>query len=193
MYLPNGCEANAITFVLPSNNRLNVDSIIETSENKLGFNRSYSKINNFSLMQSLDISSITDENLKSLANEIPQMKYMSVFSINNTLTKLRSSPPNFWSSTEVKLLSTLGIPITTTIILALIIITTYHKCFWHKQGCVCKYTGPSASPPDRKHINLETILPPLPTNPDYISPKIIQEILKICDIESEKIWMLQTS
>ena len=74
-------------FVLPSNNRLNVDSIMETTENKLGFNRSYSKINNFSLMQSLDISSLTDENLKSIANKRPEMKHMSLFSINNTLPK----------------------------------------------------------------------------------------------------------
>ena len=64
IHLPDGCEANVITFVLPSNNRLNIDSIMESTENKSGFNRSYSKINNFSLMQSLQISSLTDENLK---------------------------------------------------------------------------------------------------------------------------------
>ena len=58
IYLPDGHEANAITFVLPSNNLLNVDSIMESTESKLGFNRSYSKINNLSLMQSLDISSL---------------------------------------------------------------------------------------------------------------------------------------
>ena len=44
IYLPNDCEANAITFVLPSNNKLNIESIIETPEYKLGFNISYSKI-----------------------------------------------------------------------------------------------------------------------------------------------------
>ena len=38
IYLPDGCEANAITFVLPSNNKLNVEPIIETPEYKLGFN-----------------------------------------------------------------------------------------------------------------------------------------------------------
>ena len=38
IYLPDGCEANAITFVLPSNNKLNVDPIDES-----GFNRLYSK------------------------------------------------------------------------------------------------------------------------------------------------------
>ena len=38
IYLPNGCEANAITFALPSNNKLNVEPIIETPEYKLSFN-----------------------------------------------------------------------------------------------------------------------------------------------------------
>ena len=48
-YLPNGCEANVITFVLPSNNKLNVEPIIETNKYKVGFNRSYLKINNFKI------------------------------------------------------------------------------------------------------------------------------------------------
>ena len=61
IYLSDRCEANAIIFVLPSNNRLNVDSIMKTTENILGFKRPYSKINNFSLMQPLNISSLTDK------------------------------------------------------------------------------------------------------------------------------------
>ena len=77
IYLPDGCEANAITFVLPSNNKLNVEAIIEAPEYKLGFNRSYSKINNFSLMQSLNISSLTDERLEVLANKILEMKQVN--------------------------------------------------------------------------------------------------------------------
>ena len=88
IYLPHGCKANTITFVLPSNNKLNVDSIMEVPENKLGFNISYSKIKNFHLMQSLNISSLTDERLQQLVNEIPEMKHVSGFSINNTLMKL---------------------------------------------------------------------------------------------------------
>ena len=40
IYFPNDCEANAITFVLPSNNKLNVEPIIEAPEYKLCFNRS---------------------------------------------------------------------------------------------------------------------------------------------------------
>ena len=45
-----------------------INSIME-----LDFNRSYFKINNFSLMQSLNISSLTDDRLHALANEIPEI------------------------------------------------------------------------------------------------------------------------
>ena len=38
IYLPNGCKGNAIAFVLPSNNKLNIEPIIETPYYKLGFN-----------------------------------------------------------------------------------------------------------------------------------------------------------
>ena len=74
-------------FVLPSNNKLNVEPIIEAPEHKLGFNRSYSKINNFCLMQSINISSLTDNGLDALGNKIPEMKHVSIFSINSTLNK----------------------------------------------------------------------------------------------------------
>ena len=139
-YLPNGCEANTITFVLPSNNGLSVNSIMEALESKLGFNRSYSKINNFSLMQSLNISSLTDDSLQNLSNKMPEMKHMSTFSINNTIMKIRSLPPTFWSSMEVKLFSTIGTCIMVIIIL-LLIISLYGKYFQNKKGCVHKYTG----------------------------------------------------
>ena len=43
IYLPDGCEANAVIFVLPSNNKLNVELSIEVTDYKLGFNRSYWK------------------------------------------------------------------------------------------------------------------------------------------------------
>ena len=56
---------------------------MEAPENKLDFNRSYSKINNYSLMQSLNISSLTDDSLQNLASKIPEMKHMSVLSRNN--------------------------------------------------------------------------------------------------------------
>ena len=95
IYLSDGCEANALTFVLPSNNKLNVEPIIETSEYKLGFNRLYSKINNFGLM--LNVLSLTDNGLEALASKILEMKHVSISSIYSMLTELRSFPPNFWS------------------------------------------------------------------------------------------------
>ena len=49
---------------------------MEAPENKLGFIRSYSKINNFSLMQFLSISSLPDDRLEPLANQIPEMKHV---------------------------------------------------------------------------------------------------------------------
>ena len=95
IYLPNSCEANIISLVLPSNNKLNIEPTIEATECKLGLNRSYSKINNFSLMQSLNISSLIDERLQILADKIQEMKHISIFKVNNTLTKLRIYPHSF--------------------------------------------------------------------------------------------------
>ena len=137
-------------------------------------------------MQSLNITSFTGDSLQNVASKIPKLKHMSVFSINNTLRKLRSLPFNFWSSTEVKLFSTIGTLIMVIIIL-LLIISLYCKCFWNKKGCVCQYAGPhSPSAPNSTLINLETISLPLPNNPDHISPQIIQEILKTCGVNLAK-------
>ena len=91
-------------------------------------------------MQSLNISSLTDDSLQNLVNKIPEIKHMSMFSINNTLTKIRSLAPTFWSFMEVKLFSTVGNPIMKIIIL-LLIISFYCKCFRNKKGFVHKYTG----------------------------------------------------
>ena len=63
-----------MALVLPSNNKLNVEPSSEGPEYKLGFNSLYSKINNFSLMQSLNMSSLTDDKLDILANNILEMK-----------------------------------------------------------------------------------------------------------------------
>ena len=41
IYLHYSCEANTITFVHPSNKQLNVESSIDVTEYKLGFNRPY--------------------------------------------------------------------------------------------------------------------------------------------------------
>ena len=43
-YITDGCEANAITFILPCNKCLNVDSDIKAWENKFGLIRSYCKL-----------------------------------------------------------------------------------------------------------------------------------------------------
>ena len=40
IYPPNSCEANVITFFLPSYNKLNVEPTTEATEFKLGLNRS---------------------------------------------------------------------------------------------------------------------------------------------------------
>ena len=82
-------------FVLPSNNKLNVEPIDESPQ-KLGFNRSYSKIDNFSIMQTKNILSLMDYKLKVLVCKIPEMKHVSISSINSTLTELRSFISNFW-------------------------------------------------------------------------------------------------
>ena len=60
--------------ILPSNNKLNIESSSEATEYKLGFNRSYSKIDNLNLMQSLNISSLMDDKIKDLAHKVPEMK-----------------------------------------------------------------------------------------------------------------------
>ena len=69
IYLSDRCEANAISFVLPSNNKVHVKSSIKTPQYKVGSNRSYSNINNFTLMQSLNLSSLTDDKVHDLAHK----------------------------------------------------------------------------------------------------------------------------
>ena len=59
-----------MSFLLPPNNKLHVESSIETPQHKLGFNRSYSKINNFNLMQSLNLTSLMDNKLQDLSHKI---------------------------------------------------------------------------------------------------------------------------
>ena len=100
IYLPDGCEVKATSFLLQSNNKLHVESSIETPQHKLGFNRSYSKIDNFNLMQSLNLTSLIDNKLQDLAHKILEMKQMSIYSINSTLTKLTAYQYNFWSSVK---------------------------------------------------------------------------------------------
>ena len=117
-----------IAFVLPSNNNLDVEPSIEATEYKLGFNRSYSKMDNFSFMQSLNISSLTDNKLHILANKFLEIKHVSLFDINSVLTKLRTYPHIFWSPMKVKMFSTIGTPAAAISIIALLI-GLYCKCF----------------------------------------------------------------
>ena len=56
-------------------------------------------------MQSLNILSLTDNGLDALASKIPEMKHVSISSINSILTKLRSFTPNYWSPMKVKMFS----------------------------------------------------------------------------------------
>ena len=53
-------------------------------------------------MQSLNISSLTDNEQEALAIEILEMKHVSISSINSTLTNLRSFTSNFWSPMKIK-------------------------------------------------------------------------------------------
>ena len=156
IYLPDSCEANAITFVLPSNNKLNVEPTIKATEYKLGFNRSHSKINNLSLMQSLNISSLTDNRLKILANKVPEMKHVSIYNIDSTLSKHRTYLHSLWSPMKVKRFSTMVTPIVAISIITLSI-GLYLKCFRNGKSCVCKYTRPPSLPINNTHIELEPI------------------------------------
>ena len=183
--LPSGCEAHTMTFVLPSSGKLNVEPIDESPEYGLGFNGSYSKIDNFSLMQSLNISSLTDNGLETLTSKIPEMKHVSISSINSTLTKLNWFMPNIWSPIKVKMFLTIGTP-TAVIIILFLSIALYCKCFWNGKSCVHKHTRPVSLPVYNTHIELEPISKLLPDSSDQLSPQIIQEILKASGVDFSK-------
>ena len=70
-------------------------------------------------MQSLNISSLIDNKLHVVANKIQEMKHVSIFNMNSTLTKLRTYPHSFWSSMKVKTFLTIGTLIAAISILAL--------------------------------------------------------------------------
>ena len=145
-----GCEANGISFLLPYNNKLHVQTPVESPQHMLGFNRSYSKIDNLNLMQILNLTSLTDDKLQDLAHKILEMKQMSFYSIHSALTKLRRYLANFWSLVNVKAFPTIG-SLTTALALA---ISLYCKCFWNKMGCVCEHTRPATLPKNDQHIEL---------------------------------------
>ena len=128
IYLFDGCESIAISFLRPSNNSLHVKTSVEIPKHKLGFNRSYSKIINFNLMQTLNLTSIPNDKLQDLTHKISQIEQMSYHSINIMLTKLRAYPTNFWSSPKVKAFSTIC-SLTPTLSIIALAISLYCKCF----------------------------------------------------------------
>ena len=121
-------------------------------------------------MQSLNILNFTDDGLEVLANKILEMKHVSIFSINSTLTKLRTFPLNFWSPMKVKIFCTIGTPIAVISIISLSI-GLYCKCFQNGKSCVCKYTRPTSLPVNNTHTEQEPISAPLPDISDKLSPQ----------------------
>ena len=178
-------KANAKNFVFPSSSKLNVEPMDESSKSKLGFNRSYSKIDNFSIMQALNVSSHVDNKLEALASKIPEMTYVSISSINSMLTQLRSFALNFRSPMRVKLFSTIGTP-TTVIIILFQSIALYCKCFQNGKSCVCKHTRPVSLPINNTHIEFEPISNLLPDPSEQLSPQVIQKILKATCVDVSK-------
>ena len=81
---------------------------LRTHNIKLDFSRSYSKIDKFNLMQTLNLTSLTDDKLQHLAQKIPEMKQISIYSMNSTSTNLTAYTNNFWSSVKVKTFSAMG-------------------------------------------------------------------------------------
>ena len=137
-------------------------------------------------MQSLNISSLTDNGLQFSANKIPEMKNISIFNINSMLAKLRIYPHSFWFPMKVKTFLTMGSPIVAISIIALPF-GLYCKCFQNRMSCVCKYTRPTSLPVNDTHTELEQISDPLSDISDQLSPQIIQEILKASGVDFSKV------
>ena len=86
-------------------------------------------------MQALNILSLTDYKLEALAGNIPEMTHVSISSTNSALTKLTLFTLNFWSPMKIKLIPAIGMP-SMVIIILLISITLYCKCFQNDKHCV---------------------------------------------------------
>ena len=99
--------------------------------------------------------------LQDLAHHILEMKQMSIYSINITLSNLRAYPNNFWSSSKVKAFSTMGTLGSSLGILALAI-GLYCKYFWNKMSCVYKHTRPNTLSNNDKCIEFQHIRNPMP-------------------------------
>ena len=137
-------------------------------------------------MQSLNISSLHDPEIQVIATKIPEVKYFSIFSINNTLTKLHSILVTHWYAHVVKIIPTILIHLT-VIIIVISIVTLYCWCWWNKYSCVPKCTRPQDSPTPSNDLNLTTFLASVHNQPHQVTPQIMWEILKYFDFDLEKI------
>ena len=133
-------------------------------------------------MQSLNLTSHTNDKLQDLAHKILEMEQMSIYIINSMSAKLKAYPLNFWSSVKVKTFSTMGTLISALGIIALAI-GLYCECFQNKMGCVCKDTKPTTLPNKDEPIELQPITNPMSEISDQLSPKLVQEILKASGVD----------
>ena len=136
-------------------------------------------------MQTLNLTSLTDDKLQDLAYKILEMKQMSIHSINNMLTKLRAYQTNFWSSLKVKAFSLIG-SLTTALGIIALAIGLYCKCFSNKIGCVGKHTRPTTLSNNNPCIELQPITNPAPEPSDQLSSQLVQEILKASGVNMSK-------
>ena len=154
------------------------------SQHKQGFNRYYSKTDNFILMQLLNLTSFMDNKLQDIYHDILEMKQMSIYRIKSTLTKLRAYPNNFWSSLKVKMFSTMDNLVSALGILALAIGCTANvfRIKWVVYISMLDQTPPN----NDTHIELQPITNPMPEISDQLSPQLVQEILKASGVDMSK-------
>ena len=136
-------------------------------------------------MQFLNISSLNDHSLQSIFTTVPKMKHLSIFSINSTSTKLWPVPIMSWHSKGIRFIPTIVTPVT-VIITFFLVITLYWKYLWNENGCIHKYTRPQHLPATSSNINLSTISALVHGQPHQVTPQVIQEILRSCDVDLAK-------
>ena len=136
-------------------------------------------------MQALNISNLTYYKLEALATRIPEIKYVSISSVNSTLTMLRSLTPNFWLPMKVKLVSAIGTP-TTVIKILFVSITLYCKCFENGNSCVHEHIRPVFLPVNDTHIHLDPISNLLPDPSEKTFNTNYPRNLKACGVDFSK-------
>ena len=113
------------------------------------------------------------------------MKQMSIFSINSTLTKLRTYPNNSWCSRKLKMFSTIGTSASAFGIIDLAI-ASYCKLLQNKMSCVYKHTRQTNLPTNDTHTELQPIMNAMPEISDQLSPQLVQEMPKASDVDISK-------